>query len=135
MTLRVVPELYCFDMSISKSYFIYVFGFSVKYERPDEDFAYLTRDGVDVMLEGLNGNSRKWTTGSLDFPLGRGINFQWDVTDIEVLYRNVRARAADSIYLDMESKEYQCGTAVITQKQFIVQTPGGFLFRFCQDVD
>ncbi|GAD88431.1 MULTISPECIES: VOC family protein [Vibrio] len=135
MTLRVVPELYCFDMSISKSYFIDVLGFSVKYERPEEDFAYLTCEGVDLMLEGLKGNSRKWTSGRLDFPLGRGINFQWDVTDIEALYGNVRARAADSIYLAMESKEYQCGHAVITQKQFIVQTPDGYLFRFCQDVD
>ncbi|MFB9143512.1 VOC family protein, partial [Vibrio artabrorum] len=27
MTLRVVPELYCFDMDVSKSYFINVLGF------------------------------------------------------------------------------------------------------------
>ncbi|GAD80431.1 bleomycin resistance protein [Vibrio ezurae] len=134
MTLRVVPELYCFDMSISKSYFINVLGFSIKYERPAEDFAYLTLEGVDVMLEGIQGNSRKWISESLDFPLGRGVNFQWDVTDIESLYRNVRSKSADSIYLSMEAKGYQCGNAIITQKQFIVQTPDGYLFRFCQDV-
>ncbi|MGF1753657.1 VOC family protein [Vibrio makurazakiensis] len=134
MTLRVVPELYCFDINISKSFFINVLGFSVKYERPEEDFVYLTLDGVDLMIEGITGNSRKWVSGDLDAPLGRGINLQWDVTDIESLYRNISSKAPDSIYLVMESKSYQCGSSVATQKQFIVQTPDGYLFRFCQDI-
>ncbi|WP_373937279.1 VOC family protein [Vibrio kanaloae] len=116
MTLRVVPELYCFDINVSKSFFVDVLGFEVKYERPDEEFAYLTLDG------------------DLELPLGRGVNFQWDVIDIESLYQRVNESAADSIYLALESKSYQCGDSIATQKQFIVQTPDGYLFRFCQDI-
>ncbi|MEZ8055311.1 bleomycin resistance protein [Vibrio sp. 10N.222.54.F12] len=134
MTLRVVPELYCFDINVSKSFFVDVLGFEVKYERPDEEFTYLTLDGVDVMLEGIAGKSRKWLSGDLEFPLGRGVNFQWDVIDIEPLYQRVNESAADSIYLALESKSYQCGDSIATQKQFIVQTPDGYLFRFCQDI-
>ncbi|MDR9827015.1 VOC family protein [Vibrio sp. FNV 38] len=134
MTLRVVPEIYCFDIIVSKAYFIDVLGFDVKYERPEEEFAYLTLDGVDLMLEGMSGDTRKWVSGDLAYPLGRGINFQWDVTDIESLYQRVSSTAADSIYLVLESKSYQCGNSIATQKQFIVQTPDGYLFRFCQDV-
>ncbi len=134
MTLRVVPELYCFDINVSKSFFVDVLGFNVKYERPDEEFAYLTLDGVDVMLEGIAGKSRKWLSGDLELPLGRGINFQWDVIDIEPLYQRVNELAAHSIYLALESKSYQCGDSIATQKQFIVQTPDGYLFRFCQDI-
>ncbi|PTP00618.1 VOC family protein [Vibrio splendidus] len=134
MTLRVVPELYCFDINVSKSFFVDVLGFEVKYERPDEEFVYLTLDGVDVMLEGIAGQSRKWLSGDLEFPLGRGVNFQWDVIDIEPLYQRVNENAADSIYLVLESKSYQYGDSIATQKQFIVQTPDGYLFRFCQDI-
>lgn len=134
MTLRIVPELYCFDMSLSLSFFVDVLGFSVKYERPEEEFAYLTFNDVDLMLEGINGNTRKWITGEFEFPLGRGINFQWDVENIDYLYERVCNKAKDSIYLAMESKSYLCGSINSSQKQFIVQTPDGYLFRFCQDI-
>ncbi len=134
MTLRVVPELYCFDINVSKAFFVNVLGFAVKYERPEEEFAYLTLDGVDLMLEGINSDSRKWMTDKLEAPLGRGINFQWDVKDIEALYRSVKSLAADAIYLQLESKSYECGNKIAVQQQFIVQTPDGYLFRFCQDI-
>lgn len=133
MTLRVVPELYCLDIEVSKSFFVEVLGFSVKYERPEEAFAYLTLDGVDVMLEGLNGDSRKWITDKLEVPCGRGVNFQWDVSDIDTLYQQVSDQSKASIYLTLESKSYSCDDRVVIQKQFIVQTPDGYLFRFCQD--
>ncbi|MEZ9179190.1 bleomycin resistance protein [Vibrio cyclitrophicus] len=133
MTLRVVPELYCLDIEVSKSFFVEVLGFSVKYERPEEAFAYLTLDGVDVMLEGLNVDSRKWITDKLEVPFGRGVNFQWDVSDIDTLYQQVSDQSKASIYLTLESKSYSCDDRVAIQKQFIVQTPDGYLFRFCQD--
>ncbi|MCF7505071.1 VOC family protein [Vibrio sp. L3-7] len=135
MTLRVVPELYCLDIEVSKSFFVEILGFSVKYERPEEAFAYLTMDGVDVMLEGLSGDSRKWVTGKLEAPFRRGVNFQWDVSNIDALYQRVCIQSKDSIYLTLESKSYPCGERIATQKQFIVQTPDGYLFRFCQDVE
>ncbi|MCF7484292.1 VOC family protein [Vibrio sp. J1-1] len=134
MTLRVVPELYCFDINISKAFFTDILGFAIKYERPEEEFVYLTLDGVDLMLEGLSSQSRKWITGNPEFPLGRGVNFQWDVDDIERLYCEVCSKSNESIYLALESKSYECGTKYIVQKQFIVQSPDGYLFRFCQDV-
>ncbi|EHR6739089.1 VOC family protein [Vibrio parahaemolyticus] len=134
MTLRVVPELYCFDINVSKAFFTDILGFAIKYERPEEQFVYLTLDGVDLMLEGLSGQSRKWITGNPEFPLGRGMNFQWDVNDIERLYREVCSKSNESIYLALESKSYECGTKSAVQKQFIVQSPDGYLFRFCQDV-
>ncbi|MDA9556046.1 VOC family protein [Vibrio sp.] len=134
MGLRVVPELYCFDIEVSKAFFIDVLGFSIKYERLEEEFAYLTLNGVDLMLEGISGDTRKWVTGKLEKPLGRGINFQWDVTDIDSLYKSIQGKAQDTIFLEMESKSYQRKLDIIVQKQFIIQSPDGYLFRFCEDV-
>ena len=84
------------------------------------------------MLEGVGGNSRKWLTDGLEHPFGRGVNFQWDVSDIESLYLTVQSKAPSSIFLPLESKSYLVDGKAVTQTQFIVESQDGYLFRFCQ---
>ncbi|GLS92124.1 aldoketomutase [Psychromonas marina] len=131
--LKLVPELYCADIEVTKKFYVEVFGFKIKYERVEDQFAYFTLDGVDIMAEGINGMGRRWLTDKMEKPFGRGVNFQWDVNEIDALYARVKAAVPDSIYLEMETKEYQCADEVAVQKQFIVQDPDGYLFRFCCD--
>jgi catechol 2,3-dioxygenase-like lactoylglutathione lyase family enzyme len=130
---KLVPELYCEDINVTKKFYVEVLGFEIKYERVEEDFAYFTLNGVDIMAEGISSIGRRWLTGNMEKPFGRGVNFQWDVTEIDDLYARVVATVPDSIYLKMETKEYQCAEEVAVQKQFIVQDPDGYLFRFCCD--
>ncbi|MFA0085789.1 bleomycin resistance protein [Vibrio sp. E150_011] len=131
--MRVVPELYCFDIQRSKDFYVNILGFRVKYERPSEAFVFLTRYGVDLMLEGLNSDGRRWITGALEYPLGRGVNLQWDTSDIDLLFSHVKSHAPDSIYLTIERKEYACDGESVIQKQFVVQDPNGYLIRFCEN--
>jgi len=132
-SFKLVPELYCEDIQVTKKFYIEVFGFEVKYERVEEEFVYFTLNGVDIMVEGINGVGRRWLTDKMEKPFGRGINLQWDVLEIDELYSRVKALVPDSIYLEMESKEYQCADKIAVQRQFIVQDPNGYLFRFCCD--
>jgi len=131
--LKLVPELYCADIEITKQFYTDVLGFNIKYQRIAEQFIYFTLDGVDIMVEGINGVGRRWLTAKMEKPYGRGINLQWDVTDIDSLYKRVKAVDASAIYLDLEIKQYQCGDSIASQKQFVVQDPDGYLFRFCCD--
>ncbi|MDA0107692.1 VOC family protein [Vibrio sp. La 4.2.2] len=152
--MRVVPELYCQSIKDNITFFVDVLGFAIKYQREEEEFVYLTREGVDLMLEGVDlmlegvdlmlegvdlmlegvgGDSRKWLTGNLEYPFGRGVNFQWDVSDINALYSTVQSKAPSSIFLPMESKSYSVDGKTVTQAQFIVESPDGYLFRFCED--
>ena len=78
-----------------------MFGFNIKYERLEEQFVYFTLDGVDIMVEGINGSGRRWLTDEMQKTFGRGINLQWDVTEIDDLYRRVKKSVPDSIYLQM----------------------------------
>jgi len=133
MTLRVVPELYCIDIDVSRHFYVDIMGFSIKYQRPEDAFLFLTLDGVDLMLEGLDGAGRKWLTGDMSTPLGRGVNFQWDTVNIDHTYDRIQSLSPSSIYMDLEIKAYECNGELITQKQFIVQDPNGYLFRFCED--
>lgn len=130
---KLVPELYCEDIEVTKKFYVEVFGFEVKFERIEEQFAYFTLDGVDIMAEGIHGIGRRWLTDKMEKPFGRGVNFQWNVSEIDDLYSRVKASVPDSIYLEMETKEYQCAEHLAVQKQFIVQDPDGYLFRFCCD--
>ncbi len=130
---KLVPELYCDDIEATRKFYVEVFGFEIKYERLEEKFIYFTLNEVDIMVESINDEGRRWFTGKMDKPYGRGVNFQWDVSEIDDLYSRVIASAPDSIYLEMETKEYQCEDEVIIQKQFIAQDPDGYLFRFCCD--
>lgn len=132
-SFKLVPELYCEDIEVTKKFYVDVFGFEVKYERVEEEFVYFTLNSVDIMAEGINGVGRRWLTGKMEKPFGRGVNFQWDVSEIDELYSRVKASVPDSIFLEMETKEYQCADQVAVQKQFIVQDPDGYLFRFCCD--
>ena len=128
---KLVPELYCDDIEATKKFYVDVFGFSIEYERLEEGFVYFTLDDVDIMVESANREGRRWITGKMEKPYGRGVNFQWDVSEIDELYSRVNTFAPESIYLEMETKEYQCGDEVYVQKQFIAQDLDGYLFRFC----
>lgn len=135
--MGIVPELYVSDIEASKQFFVEVLGFSVKYERREEQFAYLAFCGNALMLEGLQGKSRKWLTDTLESPFGRGVNFQWEVDNVDKRYQRVKHLSPQSIYLPIETKRYRRNingiNDIVEQTQFIVQSPDGYLFRFCAE--
>ena len=51
-------------------------GFTALYARPEERFAFLEREGAQIMIEQTVDPARTWLTGELTAPYGRGVNFQ-----------------------------------------------------------
>lgn len=47
---RVISELICSDLDASLAFYG-LLGFTIRYQRPEERFVYLTRDGAALMLE------------------------------------------------------------------------------------
>jgi catechol 2,3-dioxygenase-like lactoylglutathione lyase family enzyme len=134
---RLVPELLCRDLKASLAFYTQVTGFCIVYERPEFGFAYLEREGAELMLEASPGDgedhSRAWIAGPLERPFGRGINFQIQVSDVEMLYANVKVANAP-LFMDMESKWYRKTDYEVGNRQFIVSDPDGYLLRFYQDL-
>jgi len=58
----LVPELYCSDIIESLKFYIDALGFRLLYERPEDKFAYLEREGSEIMLEQVDVG-RKWIAG------------------------------------------------------------------------
>lgn len=126
---KLVPELYVSDLQKSLGLYVGVLGFSIKYGRPEEGFAYLDQDGAQIMLEELSKKGRQWQAEGLCYPFGRGINFQIEVSNVDELYLKV-TESGCPIYLPLEDKWYRTGDVMGGNRQFIVQDPDGYLLRF-----
>jgi len=129
--VKLVPELICSDIERSLTFYTDVLGFAVLYARPEERFAYLDREGAQVMIEQPTG--RAFLAGELAHPYGRGVNLQIEVADVAALYRTVEAADA-AIYLPLEEKWYRRDQTLLGNRQFIARDPDGYLLRFFEDL-
>jgi catechol 2,3-dioxygenase-like lactoylglutathione lyase family enzyme len=57
---RLVPGLTVLDLATSLRFWCNLLGFEIAYQRPENGFVYLERDGAQVMLELSHGT---WETG------------------------------------------------------------------------
>lgn len=130
MRPKLVPELVCSDIARSLAFYVDLLGFSILYQRPDERFAYLERDGVEIMLEQPTG--RSFVAATLEPPYGRGMNLAIEVADVDSLHDTVAA--VTPLFLEIEEKWYRRDDMQLGNRQFIVADPDGYLLRFFQDL-
>jgi catechol 2,3-dioxygenase-like lactoylglutathione lyase family enzyme len=131
MCPKLVPELVCSDIAKSLDFYVSVLGFSIVYQRQQERFACLEREGAEIMLE--QPTNRSFVAGELQHPYGRGLNLQIEVSDVQLLYEAVRSAAAP-VVLALEERWYPRAQEQLGNRQFVVQDPDGYLLRFFQDI-
>lgn len=128
----LTPELYCSNIQTSLTFYISILGFEIQYQREEEGFAMLERQGSCIMLEEINNHSeRTWLTAPLEKPFGRGINFEIKTNNIDELYARVQ-QAKIKIFLPIEEKWYRANQVELGNRQFIIQDPDGYMLRFAQ---
>lgn len=133
VTAPLVPELDVEDLAASLAFYVGVLGFKVRYDRPEEAFAYLERDGAELMLEAAAGPGRRFRTAPLERPFGRGVNFQIVCRDVDVLAERATEVGAEVI-VALESRWYRAGSIERGNRQFVVADPDGYLLRFFEDL-
>ena len=124
----LVPEFVVGDLAASLHFWCDLLGFRIAYRRSEDDFAYLERDGAQVMLEVSSG---AWQTGVWERPLGRGINFQILVDRLEPLL-DALASASWPLFRTPHEAWYRIRDQEVGMHQFLVQDPDGYLLRFAQ---
>lgn len=124
----LVPELSVTDINKSKNFYIGILGFNLEYERVEDKFAFLSYGGAQIMLEEINGN---WNTAELQYPLGRGINFQIATEDVRKIANSLKQNNI-ALFRDIMESRYECGSEVVFEKEILVQDPDGYLMRFSQ---
>lgn len=123
----LVPELAVRDLQASLRFWCDLIGFRIRNERPEERFAYLVLGRAHIMLDQI-GHTRTWETGDLRYPLGRGINFEVQVPDVDTVLERLN-KASWPIFLPIEERWYRAGDEEIGVRQFLVMDPDGYLLR------
>jgi catechol 2,3-dioxygenase-like lactoylglutathione lyase family enzyme len=141
----LVPELDVTALAASLRFYAEVLEFRILFERSAERFAYLERDGVELMVQEAAGPGRRFRTAPLELPCGRGVNFQLRVDDVDAVHaRAVAARV--NIVVPMEERWYRVdvtetggrwpvkGPAEAGNRQFVLADPDGYLWRPFRDL-
>ena len=124
-----IPELDVSDLDRSLAFYVGVIGFAVTFDRPEERFAFLALEGVEMMLEEAAGPGRRFRMAPLEHPHGRGVNFMIEVAEIDRLHSRVQA-AGFTIVIPLEERWYRRNEVEYGRKQFVVADPDGYLLRF-----
>ena len=122
----LIPELTVSDILRTRQFYEEILGFQVEYERPEDRFLFVSLEGNQLMLEEENGN---WNTGFLEYPYGRGVNFEMTVSDVDGLYQRVLAAGLQP-FRSLRISRYRKDGEEIVQKEFLIQDPDGYLLRF-----
>ena len=128
----LVPELAVTDYEASKRFWRDLIGFSLRYERPEEGFGYLVLGSAHLMLDQIN-QGRTWATGTLEAPLGRGINLEIQVASLDAPWERL-TQAQWPIFVEPEEKWYRAGDVEIGVRQFLIQDPDGYLVRLQEEI-
>lgn len=131
---QMIPEFDVFDLKESLHFYIDLIGFHVEYDRKENKFAFLQLEKVQIMIQEIDKENNKWGTGKLEYPLGVGINFQIDVTNIDEIYGRLK-EAKYQIFVEMEDHWYRKNDVLMGCREFLVQDPSGFVLRFSQDLE
>ena len=122
----LIPELSVTDLEKTKEFYVDILHFKIEYERPEDYFVFLSLEGNQMMFEQVNDH---WSVGVLEYPFGRGVNFEMTVSDAEAMYKHVLDSGIKP-FREIKVNHYRNGDEDIIQKEFLIQDPDGYILRF-----
>lgn len=130
----ILPELYVTDFKKSLHFYVDIIGFKLEYDRQNPNFAFLSLNGSQIMIQELEPNeSGEYVTGVFEYPFGRGINFQMKVTDVNKIVQSLKNNNY-SLRKDIFESWYKVNNIFKGNREILVQDPDGYLLRFSQDI-
>ena len=126
-----IPELSVRNLNNSLKFY-QTCGFKIEYERKEDLFVFLSLGEIQFMLQEITLDD-KWQVGELEYPFGRGINFQLEVDNVEDIYNNLINNGYEIKY-PMEENWYREDDKLLGNKEFLVMDPDGYLLRFAEDL-
>ena len=80
------------------------------------------------MINQINGH---WETGRLEYPFGRGINFQIEIDNLDSFVSQVKDKGIIP-FKDIFVSKYKCDDVSYVEKEVLIQDPDGYLLRFSE---
>ena len=123
----VIPEFVVSDIEKSRRFYCDLLGFSVEYERPEENFLFLSLEDCQLMLE----EGTKDELVELTYPFGRGVNISFGIKDVPRLYQKL-LESNYPIHRPLTKREFLVGDHYIYPHEFAVLDPDGYFLRFSE---
>ena len=126
-----IPELSVTNLENSLKFYKTA-GFKLEYDRPENKFAFISLGEIQFMLQEIAEND-KWDIAPLVYPFGNGLNFQLEVDNLDEIYNNFK----NSDYkraIAVEENCYRQDTKLLSNKEFLIHDPDGYLLRFSEDL-
>ncbi len=126
----LIPELTVSNIEKTKEFYVDILGFKIEFERLEDKFVFLSLGGAQMMFEEYH--EKGWNVAELEYPYGRGINFEIGVSDIDNLYNNV-LKAGIEPYRELKTNVYVVDGKQTQQKEFLIMDYDGYLLRFVDE--
>ncbi len=131
----LVPELWCSDFQASLEFYTVQLGFEVAQQRGSDPHAYLSFQAAQIMLAHwtFDGSCEPWHPTPMEYPFGRGINFQFMVDGVQAIYEQITRRGV-APFLDIHDAEIWKTDCMDKRRQFMVLDPDGYVLRFAESL-
>ena len=123
----VIPEFMVSNIEKSRSFYCDLLGFTIEYERPEENFLFLSLEDCQLMLE----EGTKEELAELAYPFGRGINISFGIKDVPRLYQKL-IKSDYPIHRPLTKREFRVDEQYIYPHEFAVLDPDGYFLRFSE---
>ncbi len=127
---KLIPELTVSDIEQTKEFYINKLGFQMKFERKEDKFIFLSFEGSQMMFEEFREDG--WNTAPMEFPYGRGINFEIETRDIDNLYERI-LQMGITPYRKIKTSIYLVNGIKEKQREFLIMDGDGYLLRFVSE--
>jgi len=129
--LPIIAELSITDFQKSLQFYVDIIGFKVEYQRQNPNFAFLSYNGSQIMIQELRPGEIELE--KLEYPFGRGINFQIDTKSVQAIIDSLEKnnypikRGIKDSWYKADNKSYGC-------REILVLDPDGYLLRFSEEL-
>jgi catechol 2,3-dioxygenase-like lactoylglutathione lyase family enzyme len=127
---KLIPELSVSNFEKSLKFYTEILGFKIEYKRDESKFAMISFQGSQIMIEEVDDN---WSMGRLEYPFGRGINFQIEVDKIQPIFDNLKKHNYP-IFIEPKKSWYRQDNQLLGSKEFLIKDPDGYLLRFAENL-
>ncbi len=124
---KLIPELTVSDINRTKEFYINILGFKLEFERIEDKFIFLSFEGSQIMFEQFHNDG--WNIADMQYPYGRGVNFEIEVNNIDELYSKIFKNNI-KLYRKLKTNFYIVNGKKEKQKEFLIMDPDGYLLRF-----
>lgn len=127
---KLIPELSVSNIDRSSNFYTKVLGFKIEYTREESKLIFLSFEGSQIMIQQVNNN---WNTEILEYPYGRGINLQIEVSNIQIIISSIKENNYP-IFIELMENWYRKNDVLLGDKEFLVKDPDGYLLRFSEHI-